>query len=85
MRDVIAHLNYVHVFVVTIAGFVLGCLWSHGPLFGKQWMAEMKFTKESMEAAMKELGMAKFFLRGFGLKGANRVWLCSLWSIPSQA
>ena len=67
MRDVIAHLNYVHVLVVTIAGFVLGCLWSHGPLFGHAWMVEMKFTKESMEAAMKEQGMAKFFLRGFGL------------------
>lgn len=67
MRDVITHLNYVHVLVVAVAGFVLGCLWSHGPLFGKAWMAEMKLTKESMEAAMKEQGMAKFFLRGFGL------------------
>jgi xanthine/uracil/vitamin C permease (AzgA family) len=64
MRDVIVHLNYVHVLVVTVAGFVLGCLWSHGPLFGKQWMAEMKFTKESMEAAMKQQGMAMFLIKG---------------------
>ena len=65
MRDVILHLNYVHVLVVTIAGFVLGCLWSHGPLFGNAWMAEMKMTKESMEAAMKKQGMGIFFLKGF--------------------
>ena len=67
MRDVILHLNYVHVLVVTIAGFVLGCLWSHGPLFGNAWMAEMKFTKESREAAMRQQGMVKFFIKGFGL------------------
>ena len=67
MREVIAHLNYVHVVVVTIAGLILGCLWSHGPLFGRQWMAEMKFTKDSMEAAMRQQGMGKFFLKGFTL------------------
>jgi len=66
MRDVIIHLNYVHVLVVTVAGFLLGCLWLHGPLFGKPWMAEMKFTKESMEAAMRQQGMAKVFIKGFG-------------------
>ena len=66
MRDVIIHLNYVHVLVVTVAGFILGCLWSHGPLFGNAWMAEMNFTKESMEAAMKKQGMGKFFLKSFG-------------------
>jgi hypothetical protein len=66
MREVITHLNYVHVLVVTVAGFILGCLWSHGPLFGNAWMAEMKFTKESMEAAMRQQGMAKIFLKGFG-------------------
>lgn len=67
MRDAIVHLNYVHVLVVTIAGFLLACLWSHGPLFGRQWMAEMKFTPESMEAAMRKQGMGTFFLKGFGL------------------
>jgi hypothetical protein len=67
MRDVIIHLNYVHVLVVTVAGFMLGCLWLHGPLFGKPWRAEMKFTKESMEAAMKQQGMARFFIRGLVL------------------
>lgn len=66
MRSVILHLNYLHVLVVTVAGFILGCLWSHGPLFGKQWMAEMKLTPESMEALMKRQGMGVFFLKGFG-------------------
>ncbi len=66
MRDIILHLNYVHVLAVTVAGFILGCLWSHGPLFGKWWMAEMKFTQESMEAAMAKQGMTLFFLKGFG-------------------
>lgn len=65
MRDVIIHLNYVHVLVVTIAGFILGCLWSHGPLFGKAWMAAMNLTKESMEAAIRKQGMGTFFLKGF--------------------
>lgn len=64
MRDVILHLNYFHVLVAGLAGFILGCLWLHGPLFGPAWRTEMKFTRESMEAAMKAQGMGKFFLRG---------------------
>ena len=78
MRDVIIHLNYVHVLVVTVAGFVLSCLWLHGPLFGKPWMVEMKFTKESMEAAMQEQGMAKFFIKGFGLTLLSTFGLAAL-------
>ena len=78
MRDVIIHLNYVHVLVVAIAGFILGCLWLHGPLFGKQWLAEMKLTKESMEAAMKQQGMAKVFLQGFGFTLLSTFGLAAL-------
>lgn len=66
MINAISHLNYVHVLVVTVAGFILGCLWSHGPLFGNAWMAEMKLTKESMEAAMRRQGMGVFLLKGIG-------------------
>ncbi|HET7535988.1 MAG TPA: DUF1761 domain-containing protein [Candidatus Didemnitutus sp.] len=66
MSEVILHLNYVHVVVAAIAGFILGCLWSHGPLFGNAWMAEMKFTKESMEAEMRKQGMTTFLLKGVG-------------------
>ena len=65
MMHTIMSLNYLAVLGTTVAGFMLGCLWLHGPLFGKPWMAEMKFTKESMEAAMTEKGMAKFFATGF--------------------
>ncbi|HVU15770.1 MAG TPA: DUF1761 domain-containing protein [Candidatus Didemnitutus sp.] len=64
MRDAIAHLNYIHVLVVTIAGFILGCLWSHGPIFGHVWMREMKLTKDSMEARMREQGMGLFLIKG---------------------
>ena len=64
MRDVLIHLNYVHVLAVTIVGFIFGCLWLHGPLFGRQWMAEMKMTKGSMEASMKQ-GAAKYLIAGF--------------------
>jgi hypothetical protein len=78
MSDVITHLNYVHVLVVTVAGFVLGCLWSHGPLFGQQWLAEMKFTPESMEAAMRQQGLAKFFLKGFVLTLLSTFGLAAL-------
>lgn len=64
MITLVTHLNYVHVLVVAVAGFVLGCLWSHGPLFGKLWMKEMKFTQETMEAALKRQGMAQFLVKG---------------------
>ena len=63
MRDAITHLNYVAVLVVAVAGFLLGWLW-YGMLFGRVWMAEMKFTPESMAAA-KEKGMAGYFIKGF--------------------
>ncbi len=64
MRDSIAHLNYIHVIVVSIAGFILGCLWSHGPLFGTAWMKEMRFTPESMESSMRSQGLVTFLLKG---------------------
>ena len=63
MRDAITHLNYVSVLVVAVAGFLLGWLW-YGLFFGRVWMAEMKFTPESMAAA-KEKGMAGYFIKGF--------------------
>ncbi|HWA25107.1 MAG TPA: DUF1761 domain-containing protein [Lacunisphaera sp.] len=78
MTHVILHLNYLHVLVVTIAGYILGCLWSHGPLFGNAWLVEMKLTKESMEAALRQHGMAKFFLRSFGLTLLSTFGLAAL-------
>ena len=64
MRDVILHLNYVHVLVVSVAGFMLGWLWYSPVLFAKPWMAEMKITEEKMKAAAAK-GMARFFIQGF--------------------
>ncbi len=63
MREALTHLNYLAVFVVAIAGFLLGWLW-YGPLFGKIWITEMKLTPEKMQAA-REKGMAGYFIKGF--------------------
>jgi len=43
------NVNYIGVFVATIASFVLGFLW-YGPLFGKTWMNLMNFTPKSMKS-----------------------------------
>ncbi|HWA11167.1 MAG TPA: DUF1761 domain-containing protein [Opitutaceae bacterium] len=64
MREVIPHLNYVHVLVVTVAGFLLGWLWYSPVLFVKPWLKEMKYTEEQMKAAAKD-GMAKFMAAAF--------------------
>jgi hypothetical protein len=64
MTHAILTLNYLHVLVVTVAGFLLGWLWHSPVLFAKPWMAEMKLTEEDMKAAA-EKGMAKFFILGF--------------------
>lgn len=42
-------INYPAVLVAAVASFLLGWLW-HGPIFGKQWMAMMGFTPESVKA-----------------------------------
>ena len=78
MRDVIAQLNYLHVLVVTVAGFIVGCLWSHGPLFGRQWLTEMRLTPESMEAAIRKQGMAGFLLKGLGFALLSTFGLAAL-------
>lgn len=85
MRDVIAHLNYVHVLVAALAGFILGCLWLHGPLFGRLWMAEMGFTQESMEAAMRKQGMAAVFLKGLGFTLLSTFGLAVLIAMHSSS
>ena len=64
MRDVITHLNYIHVLVVAAAGFTLGWLW-YSVLFGKVWMAEMKITEEMMKENCAKKGMAGYFIKGF--------------------
>src|SRR5204863_6099054 len=56
-------LNYLHVLVVTVIGFLVGWLW-YGPLCGKPWMAEMKITEEQMKAQAAK-GMAGYLIKGF--------------------
>lgn len=48
--------NYVLVVVAAVATIALGFAWYGPMLFGKQWMRLMGYTKESMEAAKKEMG-----------------------------
>ena len=59
----IIHLNYLTVFVVTIAGFLFGWLWYSPVLFARAWMAEMKFSGEKMHAAKP--GMARLMATSF--------------------
>lgn len=40
--------NYLSVLGAALAAFLLGWIW-YGPLFGKQWMAMMGYTKESIK------------------------------------
>lgn len=51
--------NYLAIIVATVASMVVGFLW-YGPVFGKQWMTLMGFTRESMEEAKKK-GMGKSY------------------------
>ena len=55
--------NYWAVIVGAVVSFVLGGLW-YGPIFGKKWMAMMKFTPESMASA-KAKGMGKSYAMMF--------------------
>ncbi|MBI4095076.1 MAG: DUF1761 domain-containing protein [Candidatus Liptonbacteria bacterium] len=55
-------INYISVFVAAVAAFAFGAIW-YGPLFGKQWMAMMGFTKESMK--MMKLTPAQAMGLGF--------------------
>jgi hypothetical protein len=48
-------INYLAVIVAAILTMILGYIW-FGPLFGKQWMRLMGYTKETMEAGNKQMG-----------------------------
>jgi hypothetical protein len=64
MLHSIGRLNYIAVFVVAIAGFMLGWLWYSPVLFAKPWMKEMKITRESMQSMSKGQG-ARLLIMGF--------------------
>ena len=40
--------SLVATLVATVAGFILGAIW-YGPLLGKAWMAENRFTEEELK------------------------------------
>lgn len=46
---VVVPINYVAVLVAALAQMALGMMW-YGPVFGKQWMAMMGFSKDSMKS-----------------------------------
>lgn len=50
-------INYLAVLASTLVAMALGTLW-YGALFGKQWMAMMGFTSESMKAMKLSPGAA---------------------------
>ena len=58
------YVNYWAVLVAAVASMALGMLWYSQSLFGKAWMREMGFTKESMERA-KARGMQKIYVAAF--------------------
>lgn len=51
--------NYLGVFLESIAGFFIGFLW-YSVLFQKPWLKEMGITKKEMEKAKKEGGSWMF-------------------------
>ncbi len=54
--------NFVAVFVATVAAFMVGALW-YGPLFGKQWKVLMGFSDETMKSM--SMTMTKAMSGGF--------------------
>lgn len=48
------YVNYVAVVAAAIVNMVLGFVW-YGPLFGKQWVALMGWSKEKIEAGNKKM------------------------------
>jgi hypothetical protein len=55
----VVDVNYLAILVSSVLSMVLGSIW-FGPLFGKQWMKLMKFTKESM-SGMNSSEMGKLY------------------------
>lgn len=57
--EIVVPLNHLAVLVAALSSLVVGSLW-YGPIFGKQWVALMKFTPEAMAEAKKK-GMGKTY------------------------
>src|SRR3989344_1871712 len=59
------NINLIGVVLAGIVGMTVGALW-YGPIFGKQWMKLMGFTKETINEAKKNGMMVNY---GLGLLG----------------
>ena len=56
----LSQINYLAVFVLGIATFLLGGLW-YGPLFGKVWIRGHNWSEEKVKEMQAKLSPAKFF------------------------
>lgn len=53
-------INYIAVIAAAVVSMIVGFFW-YGPLFGKQWMALMKYSQADINKT-KEAGMGKTYL-----------------------
>jgi hypothetical protein len=58
MIQVIQSLNYPHVFVVTVVGFLLGWLWYSPVMFNKAWVTEMQNSSQALANLKGRMGQA---------------------------
>ena len=65
-----ANANLLAILVAAAAGFLVGGIW-YGPLFGKAWMQEHKFTEESL----KNANMVKIYGLTFDFSVLSAVFL----------
>jgi hypothetical protein len=78
----LAHLNYLHVLIAAVAGFLLGWLW-FTVLLGKAWKAEMKITEEAANEAKGKMGV--MMVKGFVCTFISTVGLAMVlnrWPVP---
>ena len=58
MLQVIQAINYFHVLVVAVAGFLLGWLWYSPVLFSKAWVTEMQNSSQALANCKGRMGQA---------------------------
>jgi len=73
--SLLSHLNYLHILIASVVGFVFGWLW-YSVLFGKAWAAEMKIPEEKMKDCKS--GMGASLVKGFICTFVSTVGLAML-------
>jgi hypothetical protein len=89
MQQPVIQLNYLAIVAAVIAQFVLGFLW-YGPIFGKEWMAEMKIPAGfKPEPKVMYRGMLLMvvgsFLTAFVLTHNMQAWRPAAWNAGMDA